>query len=219
MKGFIGLIGAKRAGKDTACEAIKTVFPKAVTITLAGPLKDCCSEVLGIPREAFDKDDLKEKELDDLVELNWNLLDALFNWYSLKYQYDAHARPHIGKVLRTPRQVAQYVGTEVLRTVDPDIHCKTAFAGKTGDFGIITDLRFPNEDSFFQKLGKPYMLVYVANLAAETEAAKDTHVSEAYLQTLVKKANFTVPNNDSLQAFQGRVKRLTEDQLAKGLGL
>lgn len=219
MKAFLGLIGAKRAGKDTAFEAIQEVFPGATRITLAKMLKDCCSKVTNIPRENFELDEFKEKELEDLVQLSRDVIEDIYSYYSLTYNFDKHVRPHLGKVLKTPREVAQYVGTEVLRSVDENIHCTSAFANKIGDFGVITDLRFPNEDSFFKNLGKPYIMVYIANMAAEAEASKDSHASEAYMKDMSKKADFRIYNNDTLEEFKRKVKNFSRENIQRALKL
>jgi hypothetical protein len=114
----------------------------------------------------------------------------------------------VGKVLHSPRQIAQYVGTEVLRTYEPDIHCLAAANAVTKRVGVVTDMRFPNEYSFFKERYPKFYPVYIENMAAEIAASKDTHPSEAYLKELAKKAPFKISNNSSLAEFQKLVKEV-----------
>lgn len=200
----IGLIGAKGAGKTTAFEAIKSVV-HVQEITLAAKLKDVCSTYLHVDREAFDAPSLKEKDLETPVFLTGPLITEMFRAYGLYPDYDKFIRPHIGKVLYTPRLVAQYVGTEVLRNFHPDIHCDSAAKGIHAQVGVVTDMRFPNEYDYFDKGNWAFYSIYIQNVGAEIKASQDTHASEAHLQILARRATQLLPNNSSLKEFQDSV--------------
>lgn len=204
MNTVIGLIGAKAAGKTTAFNTIQATWP-VQEITLAAKLKDVCAEVFNIPRNAFDSHSLKEKELQDLVFLEPSSLEQIFKLYDLKVNFDKHIRSHIGQVLHSPRQIAQYIGTEVLRAAEADIHCTSAVKDITKDIGVVTDMRFPNEFEFFTKNYPRFFPVYIQNLGAEIEAGKDAHASEAHLKTLAKQAVVTIQNNGGRAQFEQAV--------------
>lgn len=205
MKTVIALVGAKGAGKTTAFNTIKEILD-VQEVTLASKLKDVSAQVFDIPREHFDSHKYKEKDLDTPVFLTSEALVKVFNAYDVSPDFDKLVRQHIGQVLHTPRQIAQYIGTEVLRTYNPDVHCFEAVKSVTKDVGVVTDMRFPNEYNYFDKNYPEFHLLYIQNNGAENEAAKDTHASEAYLKELAKLADRTIPNNSSVQEFQAAVK-------------
>jgi GTPase SAR1 family protein len=201
----IGLIGAKKAGKTTAFTTIQSYLGENITeITLAGKLKDTCASVFEIPRSWFDDQNFKERELDTPIFLTANKIKDLFKAYQLTPDYDQFIRPHVGTLINTPRFLAQYVGTEVLRNYQSDIHCQWALKDKDPKIkiGVVTDIRFPNEYEYFSKQGIPFHLLYIQNSAAEIAASADTHVSEKHLKDLALLANKTLHNNDTLRTFE-----------------
>lgn len=209
MKTVIALTGVKFSGKTTAFEYIRSLRPDVIEITLAGKLKDVCATVFDIPRDYFDRPDVKEKEMDTLVELETENLQAIFEHFDgYEIVFDKHIRPHIGKVLHTPRQVAQYVGTEVLRTVDPDVHCRHATRGKPQDgIFVVTDMRFPNEFDFFA-VDKTCQFhpFYIKNTGAECKAGDDPHPSESHIKDLAKRCT-TIDNDSTVQEFYKRIQK------------
>ena len=201
---IIGLIGAKQAGKTTAFETLSRMVP-VEEITLAAKLKDVCSEIFEVPREAFDKSHLKEQSFDIPINLDVSNLNRVFSSYGLRPDYDKFIRPHIGKILYSPRQIAQYVGTEVLRAFEPDIHCRVAAENCLGTIGIVTDMRFPNEYEYFAK-HSGFIPVYIKNRAAEMAASRDTHSSEAHLKALAAKAWITIENNKDINTYKKKIQ-------------
>ena len=209
MRSVIGLIGAKGAGKTTAFKAISSAFPGVVEITLAGKLKDTCAEVFNIPRDHFDSHEFKEKDLDTPAYMSLEtVVSCLRSFYpenEYHLDFNLYVRPHMGKVLYTPRQVAQYVGTEVLRAMNPDIHCLAATRGVEGNIFVVTDMRFPNELDFFKKDPETvFNAIYVKNTSAEVMAGKDPHPSERYLFDLARQAH-PIPNESSINEFEHNV--------------
>lgn len=215
---FIGLIGSKGAGKTTAFEAMKEFFPKKINeVTLAKKLKDVSAEVFEISRECFDKAELKEKAFSLPIFLSKDKLDKIYKAFELTDQvvYDKHYRFHIGTTFTNPRQIAQYVGSELLRVLDPNIHCKFALEmAQRGALNIVTDMRFPNEFEFFSNYeGAEFFSIYIQNPSAETLAKNDSHDSEAYTFELAKKASLTIKNDKSLQEFRRAIKTLAKSRL------
>lgn len=210
MKIVIGLIGAKGAGKTTAFDVIKDELG-VQEITLAAKLKDTCSKVFSVPRDHFDSHAFKEKDLDTPVNLNPLNLVQIFKEYDLKVDFNKYLRSHIGKILYTPRQIAQYVGTEVLRAYSPDIHCDWACKAITQEVGVVTDMRFPNEFDYFYNNFTNFYSIYVQNTGAEIKASKDSHASEAHIKDLGKRAQITIHNNGDLKTFQDTVRLFTKE--------
>lgn len=210
MKLVIGLMGAKGAGKSTAYQIISKKA-ESQEVILAGKLKDVCAEVLDVPRGDFDDPLKKEKDMPWPVFLETSTVLSLFAQYGYEPPFDQHVRPHIGMVLHTPRQIAQYVGTEVLRNYDPDVHIKAAISGVTAPVGVVTDIRFPNEYQYFADNFEHFIPIFISNLAAEINADKDSHASEAYRKELAKLAQYTIDNNGTLKKFENAVTILLDN--------
>lgn len=218
MLKIIGLVGAKGAGKNTVAKLIREAYPNVREGALADRLKDVCSRHFGIPREAFDDPNLKERYLRSLVEYNGPAhvglmkddVASLLDTYRLPLDPEhisRASRSTFARPIYTPRQLAQYVGTEILRAVDPDVHCKALMENQPKDgVLIVTDIRFPNELEYFKKL--PYVKFYalcVDNTAAEAKASKDGHTSESYLKELRQACDGSITNNDSLDSLKERI--------------
>lgn len=203
---IIGFTGVKAAGKSTAFSFIKDKYPVVEEVALASKLKDACAKAFNISRSSFDDPSLKEKELEVPIYLDDTNLPVLLQEFNLTYNYDQHIRPHIGTVLHTPRKVAQYVGTEILREFDPNIHCVNAVKSASDkQIMIITDIRFPNELEFFRNMEDSIFYgVYIANYKAEMVSKKDNHASEKYILQIAKELT-KIDNNSSLQDFKKAV--------------
>lgn len=206
MRVFMGFTGVKQAGKTTAFKFIQEQFPFVQEIALADKLKNECSAVFGIPRNHFDASNLKEKELEQPVYLDENNVAAVIERFGLQYDFDKNVRPHMGTILHTPRQVAQYIGTEVLRSLDSDVHCKGPILDlPESGFFVVTDMRFPNEYEFFQKnYSDTFFPFYINNYAAEAKAAQDSHASEKHILNIAKKCE-RIDNNGGLEDLRRQI--------------
>lgn len=209
MQVVIGLVGTKGSGKTTAFKLMQELKAGTTEIMLANKLKQVCSEVFGIPRISFEDAAVKEKELNDFITLNEKNVSEVIKRFKKEIDYDKHIRPHIGKILISPRQIAQYIGTEVLRNVSEDIHCEGAVQDLVqAPLFVVTDIRFWNEYNFFNKnQDLAFFPVYISNYAAEAKAASDKHPSEAYVLEIAKKCE-RIDNNGSMQDFKSKVTEL-----------
>jgi len=217
-KTFIGLTGVKESGKTTAFETIKNKFPNAEEVMLAKKLKDTCSEVLGIPRNFFEDQRFKEQFLEAPVYLDSDLVQEIYNSYKLNADFETHVKPHIGRLLHTPREAAQYIGTEVLRSVDPDVHCNAAvqFVPES-ELYVVTDMRFWNEFDFFNSNEDlNFSSVYIKNSTAEAKLGPNSHVSEKFVLEIGKKCDFKILNDGvNLESFQEKILDIASSIIPK----
>jgi hypothetical protein len=219
----IGLIGAKDAGKSTFAEAVLEKYgvednPYFVRQgALADKLKDVCADLAGLPsRAAFDDPKLKEEILPVPVVLNMQDVDFVLTSFGLRQDL-SEALKHDGKILATPRQVAQYVGTEVLRSVEPDVHCKGLMSSQP-EYGvlIVTDIRFPNELEFFRaKFGTNFRSVGIRRSESERLADQDSHSSERHREDLLSLCDFILSNNASQDDFRAEAVALFDKVISQ----
>jgi hypothetical protein len=156
--------------------------------------------------EHFVNNNLKEKPLEDPIFLNQKLVSNVFESFGYEFDYDKHVRDHIGMLLETPRYLLQYVGTDILHRVNPNVHVDS-LVDQLSDEGIniITDMRFVHEfDHFTDNFQGKFFPVYVKNNKAELIASGDMHKSEKDLQKFKHKC-IVIENNSSLEDYEKKI--------------
>lgn len=220
MKVVIGLAGVKTSGKSTVAEMIKELIGGDILESaLANKLKETSAEVFNVPRDHFDRQDVKEVPFQDgpkklTVEKIHNVLHS-FNvevTQSLMNKYKNSGI--IDMELETPRKIAQIVGTELLRaTGDEDIHCKNMPVNEEG-ITIVSDLRFPNEFSYFHRLGAEgvrFIPLYIQRDEAEKHVTEDSHPSEKSVFLFSDQCT-KLSNNGSLEDLKQDIELLLTNE-------
>lgn len=207
MKTVIGLAGVKTSGKSTVANIIKKYLYNVQEAALADKLKNTCAEVFGLERKQFDLQELKEVPFEVPKTLGLYEVGAIlesFGVYMDTREIDSKFDV-IGMELKSPRHIAQIVGTEVLRAAgDEFIHCKNVPVNKNG-ITIISDLRFPNEYEYFSKAEDVHFIpIYIQRDEAEKHVTKDSHPSETSVFLFSDKCEL-LPNNSSLQELESRL--------------
>ncbi len=201
---IIGFIAPKSGGKDASYEILKKNSIASGKLSFAGPLKELCSEVFGIPMRIFHDPLLKEKPFAEMQNFEDIVLKPV-HFRDIKRQCAARLPemcPDTGdmiynvdrasisglenQVMKTPRQLLQIIGTDFIRErIYGEWHMRAAFApaviSKLKNNGVycVTDVRFPNEYSFLSsKFGSDFSAFYVERPEAEEKLAEATHASE-----------------------------------------
>lgn len=203
---IIAFAGSKAAGKTTAFTITSEVYPNVHELTFAGHLKKSCSEVFNIDLNRFNDQNLKERTMEDPVYLDEESLLQVIQKFNRTADREL-IRPFVGKMIDTPRQLLQFVGTEVLRKVDLLIHIKYAVENMPKDgIVLITDMRFLNEfEYFYENHPNEFTPFYIKNNQAEMIAESDTHPSERQLLLFRDRCKL-LENNGTLQEFNILVK-------------
>jgi hypothetical protein len=178
---IISLSGNKRCGKDTVANFLVKQF-SFKKIALADPLREICSKVFEIPLSTFLDDELKEKAFQypvSLTESDLGHIEAIIEneWgFNLTdYQHSAMLE-HVGVTFAHPRQILQYVGTELIRgCIDDNIFLKLADKRITSTDAnvVLSDVRFKVERDWAKSKGA---LMCLINRPSKVKV--DTHVSE-----------------------------------------
>lgn len=222
----IGLVGAKGAGKNTFAKVLRDRYEFIREGALADRLKDACAEAFYLPREAFDDPAQKERYVGSLdggryyfgpAPLDSHRAASIIDSFGFQ-PTDANVNPHIDRVFYTPRQIAQYVGTEVLRALSPDVHCLGLMKDQPqSGVLVVTDIRFPNELAFFMnRYGTNFFPVYVSNDKAEAKAASDAHESERHVLDIAKSCR-RIDNNGSLEDLERQAVNFIDGVLSQYL--
>lgn len=207
MRTILAFCGVKQSGKTTAFDIIQDSFPEVIEIQLARKLKDESAKIAGFPRDHLDLNQFKEKNLKEPLFLTPEMITSVIKSFGYTPDFDLHVRPHIGTVLYTPRQVAQYVGTEICKNVDPEIHCKYATKDLPEDaIFVVTDMRFPDEFEYFKaNYPKAFSSFYIQNYNAESISKEDPHPSERLVLETAKLCAVKIENNDSMRAYKDKI--------------
>jgi hypothetical protein len=204
---LLGLVGVKRVGKDSVAQFLGGQINR---IGLADFLKDACSSVFKIPRRHFDEDDKKEARFDIPLILTRESISRLRDIYSVVvpgFWDKANRAEHIisGRLMYSPRHVAQIVGTDYLRKFQEDIHLQVVKNNMVTDkLNVITDVRFLNELEFVRSLGG--VTAYVSRESKELEASHSAHISERGVLDLRFKCDYFIDNNKDLDTLHLMVK-------------
>lgn len=209
MKVIIGLVGVKTSGKSTVAGIIKDILKDdVVESALADKLKAVSSEVFGVPRFAFDSQLLKERQLIYPRTLGRNEIESVLSMFGVAPTDELMNK--YSKVmdmeLNSPRQIAQIVGTEILRNAgDEDIHCKNV--NLSDKITIISDIRFPNEFDYFKNLeNTSFIPLYIQRDEAESKITPDSHASETSIFTFCEKC-LKINNNRDLESLKKQIER------------
>lgn len=177
---IIGIAGRKQSGKGTVADSIREAFPeKLVYIGAYGEeLKRLCMRLFGLTYgQCYGSDAAK------------NTLTCL-------------AHPVTGRPM-TAREVLQYVGTDLVRRLDPDAWVRAldytwVEAHDDGfDLFLVTDVRFPNEVEAIQREGGKVILL-------RRGEGTDGHESECSLPSF-EAFDAVIDNRAMSPEEQGRV--------------
>lgn len=205
MRRIIALSGAKGSGKTTAFDLIKKHRPDAYEVTFAGKLKEVCAQAFNIPLETFHRPDLKEKPFKRPLKItSRNLLDCV-SAFGLSIPLD-----QLGKQSQTeidsPRKLLQFIGTNVLNKIDPNVHMDNLL-NNLPESGIIvvTDMRFMTE---FERLtGMGANVYHIDNERAEDDSKHDNHPSELQRHAFKDKC-VRLDNNGSFEDLEKKIQEI-----------
>jgi dephospho-CoA kinase len=214
MKVIIGLVAEKESGKTTAFNYIKGTIPGAEEIMIAGHLKNVCSRAFEIEPIRFETQEEKKRPLDAPIVMNRGHLDCIAKLFEIILD-ETMIQNHLGKRLATTREILQYVGTEVVRSADENIHLKWAMRnGSSASVLVVTDVRFPNEFEFFEKMDG-FISVAINRPKESVDDASANHQSEAHIKDLQRRCSVLIYNDSTLAEFESRISRSVVGRVSK----
>lgn len=181
---LIGLVGRKRAGKDTVAEALGR-HGGYHRLAFADRLKEVVLDIN--PPISWDMIGYKPKRIREYVEK--------FGWEQAKYT------PEVRRLLQvTGVAVRQHLDEDAwVRPVMLEAYARVA----DGQSVVVTDVRFPNEYEAFRR-GEGVLL----RVARPDSDLTDLHVSETSLDGWP--CDFILTNDGSLEDLDRKVRQLLE---------
>lgn len=205
----IGLTGFAKSGKSTAASILKEMGGQEVAF--AKHLKDVCAVVFETHRDHFDDQAFKEVEFYSKRFIFRADVEKILNYFEIPARFIPEAMlQHEGVELTTPRHMAQYIGTEILRSIDANVHINMAFklAPQDAKFLICSDIRFENELLAVQ--ARNGLTIGISRQAVMPKDVNKLHGSEREIPTLITRSKSLIPNETTIEEFQKMVKREAE---------
>jgi hypothetical protein len=203
----IAFCGERETGKNTAAILFATRWG-FVELSFAHALKDIASRALELPYAQFHDQDKKEVAFNGPLFITKAGVDRIVvigqEYGSISSeQADAISRALLGRGFITPRDVLQFLGTEVFRQcVRESFWTDALLKQMEGQSKVaITDCRFPNERSFVRSLGGKLVRIKRA-----TGKSLHTHASERSLGD-DKEYDVVIENNSDIDEFYEKLGR------------
>jgi hypothetical protein len=214
---IIAFAGKMGSGKDTAADFLKQEGFEA--LAFADNLKEMAMDIFRLSKEQCYDQEMKMKPLKDPITLSITHISKVMVYAEQKngFTVDKDAALKLYKLiddpvtLNTPREVLQYLGTEILREcIDPNYHAlvvKHKIDSRSIQKVAITDCRFPNERMFVKKWGGKTVLIDRPSEAISTTSGLSGHASENSLgQT--QEYDVVIKNDTTLNALKENVLAL-----------
>lgn len=215
---IIALCGFKESGKTTTFKYVqKLAEEKGLTareVSFANRLKEVCSQTFCVPRSHFDDQSIKEVPFNSPKILGKDEVVNILEAYNMDKRVEGHVlakfiRDFKPVELKHPRAIAQFVGTELLRSLRDDIHCETLKdimneQSREVDVFVITDCRFLNELEYF-KNEDTFSSFFIHRISAYESFinqfdAGESHPSEIETLKLIPKCKI-LDNNGNLDNY------------------
>lgn len=200
----IGLVGRKKSGKTTAYNILGENY-EVNEVMIAQPLKNFLSSLFQIPLEYFNDQNLKDKPWKHPIPLQSSHITAIcldlgIGDRKIIYQ---QIKKHEGVMITSARSAMQYVGTDVIRKLNPNIHIERAMASlKVDKINVVTDIRFFNEfDPFFDGSRFEFLPIHIHR----PNNPSDEHESEKYIEEIGKKC-VPIINDKSPEDFRKKLE-------------
>lgn len=195
---IIVLSGKARSGKDTVANILEGLFHKEKrtvrVIAYADFLKTILSKCFLLSPEQL-YGNMKEAPIEGLKMNTGSLLESDRCW--------------------TPRELLQYIGTDVFRKINPDCWVNVvrskALYDSDAAHTIITDGRFPNEIDWVVERGGFHIHI---ERSERDFSNNNTHISETSLDNINCCDNtFVLHNNGTLDALKIKIDNIWRNNL------
>ena len=172
---IIAFAGRKQSGKTSSCDFINSIYQSTENATgkiynFADPLKQLCIDILGL---SYDQCYGTDENKNEVVDCQWPGTDSKM----------------------TAREVLQYVGTDVFRSMQYNVWAGATIRKIEADnfpMALIADCRFPNEVDAVKNAGG-IVIKLNRNLYSSDHASERSLDEDVYDQS---NFDFVVENKD-----------------------
>jgi len=217
---ILGLSGKALSGKDTTADYLIEKHGWCGKAALAENLKRACMKIFGMSEKQVFTQSGKSSLLTPPVILTFMDIQSILSWMrkthdiSLSNKSIMDFECFLGRVLTTPREVLQFVGTDIMRTFEPNYHTEVIFRSIEPEKNlIITDVRFPNEAKSVLDNGGCLVRINrdFSLRAKKNPNISDTHSSETALDDWTDWSYILDNNSEDLETLYNKIDIMLED--------
>ncbi len=148
---ILGFSGKALSGKDSAADYLIKRYSWDKKTGFAYNLKEACSSIFGRDLAVFTTQEGKSSTFTSPIEVDYFLIQNVVRWMQRTHRVsieDIDYRALLGKKLYTPRDILQFVGTEIMRTYVINYHIDVILNNLSHtEKVVVADVRFENEAS------------------------------------------------------------------------
>ena len=200
MNNIIGIAGRMNSGKGALANWLNKEYGYVI-LESAGKMKETCVDVLGL-EDIKQLNELKKSNKPIGMYFNDEVCERFANAFNIE---DIHFKNKmLNQDILTMRELLQKIGTDVLRSYNPDWHinqlCLNIIENvRNGNSVVIGDVRFPNEKARIEGLGG---IVYYIE--------RDLEINEHSSENSLTKDDFNedqiIYNNDTVESLIEKFK-------------
>lgn len=221
MNHVIGLYGPAKAGKDSIADYLVGRCSWGEKVSFAGNLKQMCRDIFFLTEEDVETQSGKERLFSKPIVFTQRNMGSVLYWmsrthrnYHIKSSSKNRVNSLIGTKFKTPRDILQFVGTDICRELIPSYHLDIVseyILSNPNKNYVITDVRFPNEGDLVLDILKG-TVVEVMRSSHCKENINRTHPSETSMFGW-KRFTDTIDNSkDGLDLLHLEVNNLLKRQ-------
>lgn len=224
MSSVLGISGFAGSGKDTIANHLIEKHGWSGKLSFARNLKDMVKYVFKLSEYQVSDHDGKKQDLGEVV-LTTSQLGGILTWMcrthdasglaGRKAEIKQFLADSVGRKFSTPREIMQFVGTDVCRNIIPTYHIDIIqkLVQQIEGNWIITDVRFINEAEMLQSLNGVLIRVERPDLSL-TEVYR--HSSETALNDWNQWNSVILNDTPNVEDLYTKVdKFLEENQLCR----
>lgn len=182
---ILGFSGKALVGKDTAADYMVSHCGWDKKTGFAYNLKEACSSIFNLEMHKFTTQEGKCSKLEHPLMVDCEIIKSVVGWMQRTHDVaveDVDYGSLLGKVLHTPRDILQFVGTEVMRSYVADYHIDVVVSNLLSDEKIVVaDVRFENEaegilnaGGFLVRIERPLELREMHGVVVDTNHPSET---------------------------------------------
>jgi hypothetical protein len=205
---IIGFVGRARSGKDSAVRYLQEKGVLEENVKFATWLKLRCADMFGLPLSLLNEGD-RTKPFPFPFVFTAEHYMKLREEVQPSHDFNKML-PIIGRHLLSPRHMLQFIGTDVVRAMNPEWHVTWTFGNIDQRKNIgISDVRFGNEIQGIRRRGG--FVVYINRDTVPWEVHSSEHI-----ESLSGLCDFHISNNGTLEEFNGKLDALVETLKKEG---
>lgn len=182
---ILGFSGKALSGKDSSADYLIENHNWDYKVGFASNLKKACSSIFNMDLKRFTTQSGKSTRLECPVVIDCPLLLKVIEWMNKTHTISIDSCDYsefIGKQLNTPREILQFVGTNVMRRYVPNYHVDATVRNlNKKDKIVVTDVRFENEalgilnsNGFLVRIERPLELRRMSGRIIDTNHPSET---------------------------------------------